>query len=105
MYVDLDMSSSMIRTKLTLIIKDCNGFDLFRSVEGDSKSKSYKEAYHEAIRESFEAFKKLEYNYTPRVNQDETVKANYENDIKEVQEEKSNAAATSAVVVQVAAGD
>lgn len=45
--------SSMLTTKVNLILRDCNNNVVFTSVIGKSKEKEYKKSYHEAIRNAF----------------------------------------------------
>ena len=58
-------NSGMFSTKEIIELKDCYGTVIFTSDEGKSKSKQYRTAYHEAIREAFESIKKLNYSYQP----------------------------------------
>lgn len=46
--------SNMFTTKLKIRLKDCKGKEIFLSEQGTSRSKEYKTAYHEALREAFE---------------------------------------------------
>jgi hypothetical protein len=65
LFADAKDASSFIHTKIAIELKDCNNNVLYTSTYGKSKSKKFKEAYHEAIRKSFEYFKELEYAYKP----------------------------------------
>ena len=40
-------NSNFIYTKLTIVLKDCYGAEIFRSEEGRSKYKDYRKAYHQ----------------------------------------------------------
>ncbi len=51
-------------TKLTVVLKDCNGVTVFTSSEGRSREKEFKKAYHEALRAAFKDVQKLNYKYT-----------------------------------------
>lgn len=51
--------SSFFRTKLKLILEDCDGEIVFVSNEGSSKEKDYQRAYSEAFREALLSFKGL----------------------------------------------
>ena len=62
-----------IYTKVTVIIKDCYGEEIFRSEEGKSKYKEYKKAYQDALRKAFVSIESL------GVNQKEIVV--YEDDV------------------------
>lgn len=48
-----------IYTKITIILKDCYGEEVFRSEEGKSKYKEYKKAYHDALRKAFVSIEEL----------------------------------------------
>ena len=102
--VDLEKTTKLARSRLTIIMKDCNGVEIFRSVEGISKSKDYKEAYHEAIKGAFVSFENMDYQYTAK-QQEETLTVSYAGDIKEVEEKKEVNMAQEAAVIQVATPD
>lgn len=61
---DVESNSGLFSTKLTVVLKDCNNIEVFRSEEGRSKIKSYKEAYHEALRDAFTSIEAEGYAYT-----------------------------------------
>lgn len=67
---DVLESSSFIRTKLKVILKDCEGDIVFATQEGQSKEKDFKRAYHEALRDAFLSIKELEYKYNGATNQE-----------------------------------
>ena len=71
-------NSGMFSTKEIIELKDCYGTVIFTSDEGKSKSKQYRTAYHEAIREAFESIKKLNYSYQPIKKE---IQKNVKNDI------------------------
>lgn len=48
-----------IYSKITVVIKDCYGNELFRSEEGSSKYKEYKKAYQDALRQAFRSIEVL----------------------------------------------
>ncbi|APG61146.1 hypothetical protein [Christiangramia salexigens] len=56
-------ASTMFVTKLILVLEDCYGKVVFKSEEGRSKSKDFKTAYHEALRDAFISVAELEYKY------------------------------------------
>lgn len=62
---DVKDASGMFTTKNIIELKDCGNRIIYTSTEGKSKIKDYKKAYHEAIREAFNAIKKLNYKYIP----------------------------------------
>ncbi len=55
-------NSGFIYTKLIVILTDCNGKEIYRSIEGKSKIKDFKQSYHQALRRAFESMKKLDVN-------------------------------------------
>ncbi len=59
LYADLDHESSFFRTKLTVILKDCNGNIVYTGKEGNSKFKEYRRAYQDATRKAFESVERL----------------------------------------------
>ncbi|WP_025666439.1 hypothetical protein [Aquimarina megaterium] len=56
--------SGVFLTRLTLELTDCNGSVVFTSVEGKSRKKEFKEAYHEALRNTFTSVEALNYTYS-----------------------------------------
>lgn len=65
--------SGMFTTKTRLGLKDCFNKIIFTTKVGKSKIKEYKRAYHEAIRESFQSIKNLNYSYIPLSNENMNV--------------------------------
>ena len=61
--VQLDENSSFLLTRVSVVFRDCNGREVFRTAEGDSKSKEYKEAFAEAIQEAMEVMSIMKYEY------------------------------------------
>jgi hypothetical protein len=53
---------SFTYTKITIILKDCYGEEIFRSEEGRSKYKEYKKSYQDALRKAFVSVAELEVN-------------------------------------------
>ena len=100
--VDLEKETKLARSRITILMKDCNGTVVFRSIEGISKSKEYRDAYHEAIRESFVPIQNMEYEYVAAKQEEKTITVSYANDIKKVEEKKEVNMAESAAVIQVA---
>lgn len=56
-------NSSLLATKVTLGLRDCNGVTVYESAEGRSKSKEYETAFRQAINEAFFSFTELGYAY------------------------------------------
>ena len=61
--VQLDEKSSFLQTKLSVVFLDCNGREVFRTAEGTSKSKEYREAYSECIQEAMDVMTIMKYEY------------------------------------------
>ncbi len=53
LYADLKESNSFLRTKLMVLLKDCNGNIVFTGKAGESKYKDYRKAYQDATRKAF----------------------------------------------------
>jgi len=87
--VALDDQSSMFSTKAIVHLKDCNGAIVMTTVEGKSKSKEYKTAYSEAIKEALKSFDMINYSYQPKQEENDTVTLNFKNDVKKMEGEKS----------------
>lgn len=103
--VDLEKISKLARTRITILMKDCEGNIVFRSIEGASKSKDFRTAYHESIRESYVPFANMGYQYRPAKKSEETITVSYADDIKEIEEKEQVVRASDAVVVHVATPD
>lgn len=59
LYADLETELGFIYTKIVIVIKDCNGVEVFRSAEGRSKLKEYSKTYNQALRNAFKSFEGL----------------------------------------------
>ncbi|PKP26296.1 MAG: hypothetical protein CVU03_04565 [Bacteroidetes bacterium HGW-Bacteroidetes-2] len=53
-------NSNMFFTRLRVILKDCENRVVFQSVEGTTKEKDYKKAYHQALRKAFQSIEMLQ---------------------------------------------
>lgn len=62
-YLEVENSSSMFVSKLTIVLKDCKNTILFKSEIGKSKEKEYAVAYNEALRDAFRSFDKFNYHH------------------------------------------
>lgn len=58
--------SGMLKTKLNVVLKDCNDKVVYSSKTGESREKEYKVAYNKALRAAFASFKTLNYKYKPK---------------------------------------
>ncbi len=78
----LEEDSSMFATRVTVVFKDCQGTERYRTQVGISKIKQYVEAYREAITEAFQSLKNFYFSYSPKVESNETVILNFKDDVK-----------------------
>ncbi|MEM7085613.1 MAG: hypothetical protein AAF489_05495 [Bacteroidota bacterium] len=53
LYAEVDGVPAMIRTRVTVILKDCYGDEVYRSEIGKSKLKAYNKTYTAALRNAF----------------------------------------------------
>lgn len=56
-------NSGLFSTKLIIELVNCKNEVVLTSIEGKSKQKDYKKAYHEALREAFNSITSLNYKY------------------------------------------
>ena len=56
LYAEVINISAMLKTKLVLILRDCNGFEVYRSPEGVTRLKEFKQAHQDALRKAFAYF-------------------------------------------------
>ncbi len=75
LYADVLDDSGMFRTKLRVVLKDCQNREVFVSREGVSRNKDFRNAYQEALGEAFKSIESLDYiqnevivNGTPDLN-------------------------------------
>jgi hypothetical protein len=59
LYAEVINLTAMLRTKFVLILRDCNGFEVYRSPEGISRHKEFKKAYQDALRKAFAYFEDM----------------------------------------------
>lgn len=59
LYADLEKVTAILRTKLVVVLKDCNGTEVYRTEPGVSKLKEFKKAYQDALRKAFLSFEEL----------------------------------------------
>ncbi len=62
---DVVSINSMLKVKLKVVLKNCDGDIIFESEVGASKLKEYDIAYKEALNKAFESFEGIDYIYTP----------------------------------------
>jgi len=61
----LNHKSTMLVTKASIILVDCNSNEVYTSLEGRSKEKDYLSSYKEAIEMAFTSINSLNYRYNP----------------------------------------
>ncbi|UWX55584.1 hypothetical protein NYZ99_03660 [Maribacter litopenaei] len=74
--------SSMFTTKTSLVLKDCNGAEVFATGEGKSKIKEFKGAYNAAIKDAMKSFNGVVYAYSGKNDGDNSLTLNFKNDVK-----------------------
>lgn len=90
---DLLNNSSLFATKTAITLKDCQNNEVFRTIEGRSKIKDYRDAYWEALKESFVSFDGMDYAYTPKekiktkVADEKPVTISFKDDVKSMDNE------------------
>lgn len=105
---DLEEDSSMLVTRISIVLKDCKNAEVISTVQGTSKLKDFEKAYHQAIREAFQFFEDLGYEYKPKVKPQpevkETVVVSFKDDVKQIEppkkeETSENQTKSEAVVI------
>ena len=92
----LSDDSSFFSTKVTVILKNCQSIEVFRTAEGKSKIKEYTAAYKDALEEAFVSFDGMDYAYTPKKSEDkvantQTITVSYKDDVKKLKEKTETA--------------
>lgn len=80
LHAEVISNSNFIYTRLSVVLRDCYGTEIFRSEEGKSKYKDYRQAYHQSLRMAFESVealgihqkKPIDYDNEPAMNKNET---------------------------------
>lgn len=83
----LNNNSSMFSTKLTIVLKDCKGQEVFTTKEAKNKIKEYSPAFREAIKEAMTSFDTLNYSYKEKLVDDKIITIRFKNDVKQLEEE------------------
>ncbi|MCK7591939.1 hypothetical protein M0G43_15230 [Subsaxibacter sp. CAU 1640] len=85
---DVNKDSGLFKTKLRIDLKDCNGTIIQSSKVGESKEKEFAKAYNLALRDAFETFQNMPYEYHPNeeIVSKSTVKVATVEDKKQQQE-------------------
>ena len=74
--------SSMFATKVTIVLEDCKGNEVYRTGEGMSKVKDYNVAYREVISEAFSSLNGFLYDYKPKEPKDAPITVSFKDDVK-----------------------
>lgn len=53
LYMDVDFSRSLLKTRMEIVFNDCEENEIFRSEKGRSKLKEYDKSYQDALRQAF----------------------------------------------------
>lgn len=61
--VDLLTENNFLVTKLSVVLKDCYGVEIFKSEQGKSREKDFEKSYIEALTNAFKSIFALEYKY------------------------------------------
>lgn len=67
LYADVNTDNGFLKTRVTIVLKDCTGKVLFSSEEGSSKEKNLQQAYTIAFRQAAQSFDQLNYKYNGTV--------------------------------------
>lgn len=59
LWADVEGSPGFVYTRIVVILKDCNGNEVYRSIEGTSKIKAYNRTYQDALRKAFRSITAL----------------------------------------------
>ncbi|AXT19202.1 hypothetical protein D7030_13735 [Flavobacteriaceae bacterium AU392] len=103
---DVLKESSVLKTKLKVELRNCNGIVVFTTEIGKTGEKDFKKGYNLALRDAFKSFENVNYKYVPNneriTDKFTTVKANaeaeeikrLEEEVKALKEEKKRQAVT-----------
>jgi hypothetical protein len=91
---NLQDDSNLFTTKTIIVLKDCNGNEVFKTTQGLSKEKEYIAAYNEAIKESMRSFNGFNYAYNQKMEPQEPITVSFKNDVKKLDEQQSDKTAS-----------
>ena len=66
--VDVEKLKSLLKTKLVIVLKNCNNNIIFTSEIGETREKEYRKAYNLALRDAFKSIETTNYSYKPSKN-------------------------------------
>ena len=88
LYADVkEVRGGFRKTKLEIVIKDCNGKLVLKSEVGQSGENVHEKRHHEALTEAFKSIEKLNYTYQPKKKEKEEQETVENKDIVETVEE------------------
>jgi len=65
LYTNVIEEKGLFKTKLKIDLKDCGGNLVMSSKVGETREKDFAKAYNLALRDAFETFQNLDYQYVP----------------------------------------
>lgn len=65
---DVIKESAFLKTKLQIVLKNCNGLTVYTTKVGETREKDFARAYNEALRDAFQELETIGYTYTPSSN-------------------------------------
>lgn len=74
--------SSTFRTKISIVLKDCQGQEVYGTPQGSSREKEYSKAYKEAIQKAMVSFTNSDYSYSEKDDVAEPITLSFKNDVK-----------------------
>ncbi|NND62031.1 MAG: hypothetical protein HKN48_02435 [Flavobacteriaceae bacterium] len=107
LWADVQREDGFVWTRLTVILNDCNGDEVYRSSIGKSKDKEYKKAYFEAMRQAFESIEAEQFQQPePKIYADFEEKTEKDEvKISEVKESEPSVDDTSVIETKVATSE
>lgn len=86
LYANVIKKQGLMAVKLTVELIDCKGNRIYESIEGKSRKKKYKDAYHQALRNAFKGVQMLRYSYkeTPSKKKTSTTPLPEKNEVADV---------------------
>jgi hypothetical protein len=67
LFLDVEDTSGLLSISTIVSLKDCYGNVLFKSEEGESRIKDFKEGYQQALRRAFRSLVDIKYSYNPNL--------------------------------------
>ncbi len=90
LYADVLNSGNFMVTKMQVILKDCHGKILYESGIGSSKEKEFKASYNLALRQAFQSFEALHYQYVPALADQKSAPSNNQTVVSESYENNAD---------------